>query len=171
MRSLFFLWLPVDKMKIKIATEAFDPWQALQQFQNLAKKMRGKVGATSVFVGTMRDMNVGESVKSMRLEHYAGMTEKQLQHIMDKATKKWQIIDALVIHRVGHIVPDDPIVLVAVWSAHRGDAFASSRYIMEALKSTVPFWKKELLASAEQRWVTNETATKTSILITETDKM
>jgi len=140
-------------MKIKILTEALDPWQEIQAFQDMTPKMRGKVGANSIFIGTMRDFNEGSDIKGMTLEHYPGMTEKQLCHIVDEAMQKWHIIDVLVVHRVGELFPDDPIVLVAVWSSHRGDAFDSSRFIMEALKSKAPFWKKELLVSNDERWL------------------
>lgn len=140
-------------MEVRILTAAFNPWQEVQDFQDAAKEMRGKAGATSVFVGTMRDFNEANKIKKMTLEHYPRMTEQQLTKIIQQAMQKWQIIDALVLHRVGDVFPDDPIVLVAVWSSHRGDAFSANRYIMEALKSTVPFWKKELLADDGQRWV------------------
>ncbi len=140
-------------MEIKILTEAFDPWQEIQRYQIAADDMHGKYGATSIFVGTMRDFNEGDDVKGMTLEHYPGMTEKQLEKIITNAMEKWQVLDVLVIHRVGELFPDDPIVLVAVWSSHRGDAFDVSRYIMEALKSDVPFWKKELLHSNAMRWL------------------
>ena len=144
-------------MEVKIVSESFDPWQEIQQFQETAEEMRGKFGATSVFVGTMRDFNEGDDVKGMMLEHYPGMTEKQLGNIIAEAMKQWQVIDVLVVHRVGDVYPDDPIVLVAVWSSHRGDAFDTSRYIMEALKSKAPFWKKELLATDTERWVDKNT--------------
>ena len=144
-------------MEVKIFSECFDPWEEIQQFQSTAKEMRGKFGATSIFVGTMRDFNEGDDVKGMMLEHYPGMTEKQLENIIAEAMNKWRIIDVLVVHRVGDVFPDDPIVLVAVWSSHRGDAFDTSRYIMEALKSKAPFWKKELLATDTERWVDKNT--------------
>lgn len=144
-------------MEIKIVTDTFDPWQEIQQFQSSADEMRGKYGAASIFVGTMRDFNEGDDVKGMTLEHYPGMTEAQLGKIIIEAMRKWQVIDVLVVHRVGDIFPEDPIVLVAVWSSHRGDAFDVSRYIMEALKSKAPFWKKEILQSDEVRWVAKNT--------------
>ena len=144
-------------MEIKIVSKAFNPWQEIQQFQTSANKMRGKYGATSIFVGTMRDFNEGDAVKGMTLEHYPGMTETQLEKIITGAMNKWQVIDVLVVHRVGDLFPEDPIVLVAVWSSHRGDAFDVSRYIMEALKSKTPFWKKEILQSDDVRWVSKNT--------------
>jgi molybdopterin synthase catalytic subunit len=140
-------------MEIKIVSETFDPWLEIQGFQQSAVEMRGKYGATSIFLGTMRDFNDGDNIKGMTLEHYPGMTEKQLDHIITDAMQKSKVIDVLVVHRVGDIFPDEPIVLVAVWSSHRGDAFDASRYIMEALKSKAPFWKKELLQSDTERWV------------------
>jgi molybdopterin synthase catalytic subunit len=85
------------------------------------------------------------------------MTEQQLGKIVAEAEAQWQILDTLVVHRVGNILPEQPIVLVAVWSSHRGDAFDASRFIMEALKSRAPFWKKEWLVNGQQRWVENNT--------------
>lgn len=140
-------------MKIKIITEHLDPWKEIQLFQKSAEQMKGEYGATNIFIGTMRDFNEGDSVKGMTLEHYPLMTEKQLTKIVVSAMQKWQVIDALVVHRVGDLFPEEPIVLVAVWSVHRGDAFDASRYIMEELKSKAPFWKKERLTSDLERWV------------------
>jgi molybdopterin synthase catalytic subunit len=141
-------------MTIIIRNESFDPWQEIQHYQNTA--LSG-FGATSIFIGTMRDFNDGDSVKAMTLEHYSGMTEKQLEKIIDAAKQQWAVLDALVVHRVGKIYPNEPIVLVSVWALHRGDAFDACRYIMEALKSQAPFWKKELLSTDEERWVTHNT--------------
>lgn len=138
---------------IKISETAFDPWQSLQDYQRSVTQMHGQYGATSVFVGSMRDFNQGDSVTAMTLEHYPGMTEKVLENIVQQAMQQWRIIESLIIHRVGDILPDQPIVLVAVWSVHRGDAFDACRMIMEALKNNVPFWKKEQLSSNESRWV------------------
>lgn len=144
-------------MKIKVVEQPFNPWQEIQTFQDSSPEMYGKYGATSIFIGTMRDFNDGNNVKGMTLEHYPGMTEKQLAKIITDAIQERSVLEVLVVHRVGKIFPDDEIVLVAVWSSHRGDAFDTSRYIMEALKSTVPFWKKELLASDNERWVGKNT--------------
>ena len=139
---------------IVISENPFDPWQALQDYQASAA-MQGQYGATTVFVGTMRDFNDGDTVKSMTLEHYPGMTEKHLSNIISDGKQQWAIIDSLVVHRVGDIYPDQPIVLVAVWAAHRGDACDACRFIIEALKSNAPFWKKEHLSSDQSRWVTH----------------
>ena len=144
-------------MAIIISVEAFDPFQEIQSYQNVKTGYTGAIGATSIFIGTMRDFNDGATVKGMTLDYYPGMTEKQLENIIGEAQQQWQIIDSLVIHRVGDILPNEAIVLVAVWSSHRGDAFDASRYIMEALKSKAPFWKKELLVTENTRWVANNT--------------
>jgi len=107
------------------------------------RKSDPRVGAVVSFLGTVRDMNDGSQVKGMTLEHYPGMTEKALQEILDQAKTRWDIFQTLVIHRVGHLLPEDQIVLVAVTSAHRGEAFAACEFIMDYLKTTAPFWKKE----------------------------
>ncbi|HIL77771.1 MAG: molybdenum cofactor biosynthesis protein MoaE [Methyloprofundus sp.] len=142
---------------IKIVLGKFDPFQEVQNYQKQQQALNGKFGATNVFVGTMRDFNEGDKVTGMNLEHYPGMTEKQLEMVVAEAAKQWVVLDALVIHRVGDVYPDDVLVLVAIWSVHRGDAFDANRYIMEQLKSTVPFWKKEILANENSRWVEKNT--------------
>ncbi len=144
-------------MLIELCEQAFDPWQRLQQFQAEQLSLAGKAGATSVFVGTMRDFNQGDEVVAMTLEHYPGMTERQLGLIVEEAQQQWQVLDVLVVHRTGPVNPNESLVLVAVWSAHRGDAFDASRFIMEQLKSRAPFWKQETLASGELRWVEKNT--------------
>ena len=111
-----------------------------------------RVGAVVSFLGTVRDMNDGSQVKGMTLEHYPGMTEKALQEILDQAKARWDIYQTLVIHRVGPLLPEDQIVLVAVTSAHRGDAFAACEFIMDYLKTAAPFWKKEETPEGA-RWV------------------
>ena len=120
-----------------------------------------RVGAVVTFLGTVRDMNDGSSVKEMTLEHYPGMTEKALQDILDQAKVRWDIYQSLVIHRVGPLLPEDQIVMVAVTSAHRGEAFAACEFIMDYLKTAAPFWKKEDTPEGG-RWVdarvTDETA-------------
>ena len=111
-----------------------------------------RIGAIATFVGTVRDVNDAASVSSMVLEHYPGMTERALEAIVDDAKSRWSIFDALVVHRVGRLDPTDAIVLVAVTSAHRQDAFAACEFIMDFLKTRAPFWKKESTAAGE-RWV------------------
>ena len=138
---------------IKIVSSEFDPFTEVQLHQKQQQVLVGKYGATNLFIGTMRDFNEGDKVKGMTLEHYPGMTEKQLKLVVAEAEKQWSLLDSLVIHRVGDVYPDDVLVLVAIWSVHRGDAFDASRFIMEQLKSNVPFWKKEILADDNSRWV------------------
>jgi len=142
-------------MPVHIVDGAFDP-HALQLTHEQTLPS-GEFGATASFVGTMRNINEGDEVVGMTLEHYPGMTEKELQNIIDDAGEKWRLIDALIVHRVGPMVPGEPIVLTTVWSKHRKDAFEAVRYLMEALKSRAPFWKKETLANGETRWVETNT--------------
>jgi molybdopterin synthase catalytic subunit len=111
-----------------------------------------RVGAIVTFLGTVRDMNDGSQVKGMTLEHYPGMTEKALEEIITQAKSRWDIYNTLVIHRVGPLLPEDQIVLVAVTSAHRGEAFAACEFIMDYLKTAAPFWKKEDTPEGA-RWV------------------
>jgi molybdopterin synthase catalytic subunit len=144
-------------MKVIIEAGNFNPWQQVFQYQQAFESLKGKYGAMCLFVGTMRDFNEGDEVNGMFLEHYPGMTEQQLMLILQQARTKWPVLDALLIHRVGDIFPDEPIVAVAIWTSHRGDAFDACRFIMEALKSQAPFWKKELLKSGEARWVEKNT--------------
>lgn len=143
-------------MLIEIKKSAFEPYQRLLDYQAEAG-FSGKFGATAVFVGSMREFNQGDNVDKMLLEHYPGMTEKYLQKISEEAANKWNILDSLIVHRIGEMLPNDPIVLVAVWSAHRADAFDASRYLMEELKSRAPFWKKESLSAVQERWVEKNT--------------
>jgi len=130
-------------MSVELRGEAFDPWQELQTRQRAKPELAGKFGATSIFVGTMRDFNDGNDVQAMTLEHYPAMTQKHLETISGEARQRWDILDTLIIHRYGEIHPDDPIVLLAVWSAHRSESFPACRYLIEELKTRAPFWKQE----------------------------
>ena len=143
-------------MAIQVCGEPFDPWQAIGHHQQAVLGRSGQYGATAVFVGTMRDFSEGGEVRAMVLEHYPGMTEKHLESISAEASNRWDILDSLIVHRYGAIQPGDPIVLVAVWSAHRAAAFDACRFLIEELKSRAPFWKKETLARGE-RWVAHNT--------------
>ena len=141
-------------MLVELRPEAFEPYQELANYQQSVPV--NQYGATAVFVGSMRDFNDGDTVQKMWLEHYPGMTEKYLQTIATEAMTKWQLLDVMIIHRVGEVSPNDSIVVVAAWSAHRAAAFDASRYLMEELKSRAPFWKKEQLDS-KMRWVEQNT--------------
>jgi molybdopterin synthase catalytic subunit len=111
-----------------------------------------RVGAVVSFVGTVRDMNDGAQVAEMELEHYPGMTERALEDIVEQAKGRWPLSGALVVHRVGPLLPREQIVLVAVSAAHRGEAFAACEFIIDYLKTDAPFWKKEATPQGA-RWV------------------
>ncbi|PJG59740.1 molybdopterin synthase catalytic subunit MoaE [Aeromonas cavernicola] len=114
---------------------------------------RADTGAVVTFVGKVRDFNQGEEVKGLALEHYPGMTEKALVEIVQEARERWPLQECTLIHRIGELWLGDQIVLVAVSSAHREAAFEACHFIMDFLKTRAPFWKKELTAEGEQRWV------------------
>jgi len=135
-------------MKIRVQSETFD----LGTEVDAMREGRTDIGAIASFVGLARDLNEGSGVAAMTLEHYPGMTEKALAALVDEANSRWTLLDVSVIHRVGRLLPGDPIVLVAVASSHRGEAFAACEFIMDFLKTRAPFWKKEETPSGE-RWV------------------
>ena len=110
------------------------------------------VGAVAAFVGTVRDRNDGQGVSSMELEHYPGMTERAIEAMIDEAEKRFDIRGARVIHRVGLLQPEEQIMMVAVTSAHRGQAFQACEFLMDYLKTQAPFWKKEQTPEGA-RWV------------------
>lgn len=140
-------------MTVRVQTEDFDLTTEIA----LLRAGFPKVGAVVNFVGTVRDLNDGEQVAEMELEHYPGMTEKALEDIIAQARSRWDLFDALVIHRVGPLKPLDQIVLVAVTSAHRGEAFAACEFIIDFLKTEAPFWKKEQTPQGA-RWVDARTS-------------
>ncbi len=135
-------------MPVRIQTQDFDAGA------EIAALRRGdpKIGAVASFIGVCRDANDGEAVKKMTLEHYPGMTEKAIEKIISEARRRWDVMDALVIHRIGELKPTDQIVLVVVTGAHRGEAFAACEFIMDYLKTRAPFWKKEETPQGA-RWV------------------
>ncbi len=135
-------------MPVRIQTEDFDLSQEIKQL----RAGDARVGAVATFVGTVRDRNDGSDVAAMTLEHYPGMTEKSLEEIIEKAKARWDIFDVLIIHRVGPLNIEDQVVLTAVTSAHRGEAFAACEYVMDYLKTLAPFWKKEDTPEGA-RWV------------------
>ena len=135
-------------MTVRIQTEDFDAGAEMAAM----RKGNPAIGAIASFVGVVRDVNEGDTVSDMTLEHYPGMTEKSIDEIIGQARGRWNVIDALVVHRVGLLKPTDQIVLVIVASAHRGDAFAACEFIMDYLKTRAPFWKKENTAEGA-RWV------------------
>ena len=135
-------------MIIKVQTQDFD----LSQEVAALRAKDARVGAVACFIGTVRDLNLGTGVSTLTLEHYAGMTELALEDICQQASARFDIYNSLVIHRYGELKPLDQIVLVAVTSAHRGEAFQACEFIMDFLKTQAPFWKKEQ-TPAGARWV------------------
>ena len=111
-----------------------------------------RVGAVCSFIGTVRDRNDGSPVDTMELEHYPGMTEKAIEAIIDAALRRFDIFGVRVVHRIGLLLPQDQIVLVAVTSAHRGESFQACEFLMDYLKTQAPFWKKEQTPGGA-RWV------------------
>jgi molybdopterin synthase catalytic subunit len=138
---------------IRVQHEDFDAGAEI----NCMRLARPDTGAVAAFVGQVRDLNEGDAVSGMTLEHYPGMTEKALEGIVEQAKSRWDIFDALVIHRIGALKPLDQIVLVVVSGAHRGEAFAACEFIMDYLKTEAPFWKKEQTGRGE-RWVEARTS-------------
>jgi len=140
-------------MTVRVQPEDFD---VAREIANL-RAGDARVGAVASFIGTVRDINDAAPIVAMTLEHYPGMTERSLEAIVAEARRRFDIYDALVIHRVGELRPTDQIVLVAVTSAHRGDAFDACRFIMDYLKTQAPFWKKEQTPDGA-RWVDARTS-------------
>ncbi len=134
--------------QIRIQAEPLD----INAVQEELRTANPAIGALVSFIGLMRDINEGEAVSTMTLEHYPGMTEKALVAIVAEAERRWELLGVRVIHRVGELHPQDPIVLVVVAGVHRGEAFQACEFIMDYLKTRAPFWKKERTASGE-RWV------------------
>lgn len=126
-------------MPVRVQTEDFDVTGEIAAL----RRSNPQIGAVACFIGLVRDLNENSHVSEMTLEHYPGMTEKALEEIVAHAKQRWNIDDALVVHRIGALKPADQIVLVATTGAHRGEVFASCEYIMDYLKTQAPFWKKE----------------------------
>lgn len=135
-------------MDIRVQAEDFDAGAEISRL----RLSRPDIGAVAAFIGQVRDINDGSAVSGMTLEHYPGMTEKALRQIVEDAQSRWDFFDALVIHRIGELKPQDQIVLVLVAGAHRGEAFAACEFIMDYLKTRAPFWKKETTPEGG-RWV------------------
>ena len=136
--------------RVAIQVADFDIGQELANLRQQDKR----VGAVCSFVGTVRDRNTAQpgEVSTLELEHYPGMTEKSIEHMIDQAHARFDILGARVVHRIGLLEPLDQIVLVAVTSAHRGESFKACEFLMDYLKTQAPFWKKETTAAGAQ-WV------------------
>lgn len=126
-------------MPVRVQVEDFDVGAEIAELRH----GKAQIGAIACFIGLVRDLNEGTKVSEMTLEHYPGMTEKSLENIVTQAKQRWNIDEALVIHRIGALKPTDQIVLVATSGSHRGEVFASCEFIMDYLKTQAPFWKKE----------------------------
>lgn len=135
-------------MAVSVQTKDFDAGLEISRLRNARKD----TGAVVSFIGLVRDLNEGDQVSQLTLEHYPGMTEKALEAIVSQAQNRWAIFDVTVIHRVGTLQAMEQIVLVAVSSAHRSEAFKACEFIMDYLKTEAPFWKKERTQSGE-RWL------------------
>lgn len=134
--------------RVSIQTQDFD----LNAEIDTLRRTDPRVGAVCAFVGTVRDRNEGQSVATMELEHYPGMTERAIEAMIDQAFERFDIFGARVVHRVGLLQPLDQIVMVAVTSAHRGESFQACEFLMDYLKTQAPFWKKEQTPEGA-RWV------------------
>lgn len=134
---------------IRVQTEDFDPGIELE---HLRVHSLGKAGAVVSFTGLVRDLNEGDAITQLTLEHYPGMTDKALASIEAQAIKRWELLDAVIVHRVGALLPNDRIVFVAAASAHRKDAFRACEFMIDALKTDAPFWKQEDTPDGK-RWV------------------
>jgi len=139
---------------IRVQTEDFDAGAELERLRNSNK---GQAGAVVSFTGLVRDLNAGDTVMQMTLEHYPGMTEKALAKIEQAASERWELTATVMIHRVGQLSPNDNIVFVAAASRHRKQAFRACEYMIDTLKTEAPFWKKETLSDGT-RWVEQETS-------------
>jgi molybdopterin synthase catalytic subunit len=135
-------------IEISVQNQDFDVGAELAEM----RKESSQVGAIASFVGVVRDLNEGDSVATLELEHYPGMTQRSIREIVEQANERWNLIGARVIHRIGKLRPTDQIVFVAASSMHRGAAFEACEFIMDYLKTRAPFWKKELTPQGE-RWV------------------
>jgi molybdopterin synthase catalytic subunit len=135
---------------IRVQQEDFDPGAELERLRG---RLQGRVGAMVSFIGLVRDLNEGADITGMTLEHYPGMTEKALAAIAAEATARWKLNDAVIIHRVGPLAPNDRIVLVVATCAHRKEAFRACEFMIDILKTKAPFWKKEATPDGDH-WVT-----------------
>ena len=135
---------------IRVQTANFNPGDELEL---LRRENNGKAGAMVSFTGLVRDLNEGDNITQLTLEHYPGMTEKALAKIETQANAQWELTATLIIHRVGPLKPNDNIVLVVAASMHRKQAFAACEFMIDTLKTNAPFWKKESLQNRD-RWLT-----------------
>ena len=141
--------LKSEQKKVSVQTDDFDVSAETRFLSAISKE----VGAINTFLGTVRDINEGDHVSTLHLEHYPGMTEKQIDAIIERSAERWSVLGAVVIHRVGDLNPGENIVFVGIASRHRGDAFRACEYVMDTLKTEATFWKRGV-AAGESRWLT-----------------
>ena len=134
-------------MAVRVQEPAFDVGAESSAFAS----GRSDVGAVVTFTGLVRDTAPGD-LQAMKIEHYPGMTERALAAIADQATRRWSLLDCLIIHRYGHLAPGEAIMMVATAASHRGDAFSAAEFLMDYLKTRAPFWKMEVTAAGAS-WV------------------
>lgn len=144
------------QVRISVQEKAFNSGAELNRLQQPG------VGGVSVFVGIVRNMNENDTVSGLYLEHYPGMTEKQIGAIIEEAGSRWDIKAATVIHRIGQLHPGDEIVFVGAASAHRGDAFDACEFIIDYLKTRATFWKKETTGAGDRWLVTRDSDVQTA---------
>ena len=135
-------------ISISVQGKDFDTGEEYRQLQ----RGNTNIGGVAIFTGQVRDI-ASDPLKVMRLEHYPGMTEKSLQQTAEQAEERWPIIDIRIVHRIGDLVPGEQIVFVGVSSAHRDAAFSACEFIMDILKTSAPFWKKEQHVNGVSGWV------------------
>ena len=135
-------------LEVKIQSQDFDAGLELTRL----RQQSAKSGAIASFIGAMRDLNDGDTISEMLLEHYPEMTEKAILSILKQAEQRWPTTGITVIHRIGRLLPNEQIVFVGVAAAHRGEAFQACEFVMDYLKTQAPFWKKEITDKGE-RWV------------------
>ena len=134
---------------IRVQRDIFDIGKEIEALT----RGRTDIGAIVSFTGLVRDFNDGSDVTGLSLEHYPGMTERQLAKIEEEARARWDLQDSLIIHRYGDMALGEPIVLVITASPHRQDAFEAAHFLMDWLKTKAPFWKQERDASGKRSWV------------------
>lgn len=139
----------IQLKKIQVQEALFNVGEEISWLRTSSQQ----VGGIATFLGVVRDINEDDSVSGLYLEHYPGMTESQIEKIIDEAGKRWEVITVTVIHRIGELLPNDEIVFVGVGTTHRGDAFAACEFIMDYLKTKATFWKKEQTVDGS-RWLT-----------------
>ena len=135
-------------MAVRVQEADFDPGAEMAALSD----GRSDVGGVASFVGLVRDIAGGTAVTAMTLEHYPGMTERQLEEIEAEARSRWPLLEVRIVHRVGRLEPGDRIMFCGAASAHRGAALEACAFLMDWLKTKAPFWKKEETPAGE-RWV------------------